>query len=181
MFNVLMAFLTPIWNYNPFKDFTQEKVKNNLTLFIFLFILYILFQIVVNIYRIYCNVIYTPMARSLIDYFLNPFINIYFFFAERQDFENVPYFIVTEIFCCVMSFFGCVFNEYIVLYCCGLESETQDEIADRACFRVSERPMRHTELKAIINKEDDDNDENDNDINDSETIISLDTHILIKI
>ena len=180
-FQLLMAFLTPIWNYNPFKDFTQEKVKNNLTLFIFLFILYILFQIVVNIYRIYCNVIYTPMARSLIDYFLNPFINIYFFFAERKDFENVPYFIITEIFCCVMSFFGCVFNEYIILYCCGLESETQDEIADRACFRVSERPMRNTELKAIINKEDDDNDENDNDINDSETIISLDTHILIKI
>ena len=31
-----------------------------------------------------------------------------------------------------MSFFGCVFNEYIILYCFGLEHETQDEIADRA-------------------------------------------------
>ena len=31
-----------------------------------------------------------------------------------------------------MSFFGCVYNEYIILYCCGLELETQDEIADRA-------------------------------------------------
>ena len=31
-----------------------------------------------------------------------------------------------------MSFFGCVFNEYIILYCGGLERETQDEIAKRA-------------------------------------------------
>ena len=29
-------------------------------------------------------------------------------------------------------FFGFEFNEYIILYCCGLEHETEDEIADRA-------------------------------------------------
>ena len=172
IFQLLMAFLTPIWGYDPFKDFRQEKVQNNLALFIFLFILYILFQIVVNIYRIYCNVIYSPMARSLIDYFLNPFINIYFFFAERKDFENVAYFIVTEIFCCIMSFFGCVFNEYIILYCCDLEGETQDEIADRG-----EKPMRQTELKLFLEKEN--NDENDNEIKDSSTVISIDS-VFIK-
>ena len=172
IFQLLMAFLTPIWGYDPFKDFRQEKVQNNLALFIFLFTLYILFQIVVNIYRIYCNVIYSPMARSLIDYFLNPFINIYFFFVERKDFENVAYFIVTEIFCCTMSFFGCVFNEYIILYCCDLESETQDEIADRG-----EKPMRQTELKLFLEKEN--NDENDNEIKDSSTVISIDS-VFIK-
>ena len=172
IFQLLMAFLTPIWGYDPFKDFRQEKVQNNLALFIFLFILYILFQIVVNIYRIYCNVIYSPMARSLIDYFLNPFINIYFFFVERKDFENVAYFIVTEIFCCTMSFFGCVFNEYIILYCCDLEGETQDEIADRG-----EKPMRQTELKLFLEKEN--NDENDNEIKDSSTVISIDS-VFIK-
>ena len=172
IFQLLMAFLTPIWGYDPFKDFRQEKVQNNLALFIFLFILYILFQIVVNIYRIYCNVIYSPMARSLIDYFLNPFINIYFFFAERKDFENIAYFIITEIFCCIMSFFGCVFNEYIILYCCDLESETQDEIADRG-----EKPMRQTELKLFLEKEN--NDENDNEIKDSSTVISIDS-VFIK-
>ena len=172
IFQLLMAFLTPIWGYDPFKDFRQEKVRNNLTLFIFLFTLYILFQIVVNIYRIYCNVIYSPMARSLIDYFLNPFINIYFFFVERKDFENVAYFIVTEIFCCTMSFFGCVFNEYIILYCCDLESETQDEISDRG-----EKPMRQTELKLFLEKEN--NDENDNEIKDSSTVISIDS-VFIK-
>ena len=59
---------------NPFKPF--ENIKCNLALFIFLFILYTLFQVIVNIYRIYCNVIYSPMARSLVDYLMNPFINI---------------------------------------------------------------------------------------------------------
>ena len=29
-------------------------------------------------------------------------------------------------------FFGFEFNEYIILYCCGFEHETQDEIFDRA-------------------------------------------------
>ena len=75
IFQILFAFLTPFWD-NPFKRFKNEKVKSNLTLFICLFITYVIFQIVVNIYRIYCNVIYSPMARSLIDYFLNPFVNI---------------------------------------------------------------------------------------------------------
>ena len=98
-----------------------------------------MFQIVVNIYRIYCNVIYSPMARSLIDYFFNPFINIFFYFIEQEFFKNIYYFVVSEIICCVMSFFGCVFNEYIVLYCCNLELETQDEIADRAKIGESEK------------------------------------------
>ena len=31
-----------------------------------------------------------------------------------------------------MSFSGCVFNEYIILYFCGLEHETQDLIDERA-------------------------------------------------
>ena len=44
IFQLLMAFLTPIWGFDPFKDFRQEKVRNNLTLFIFLFTLYILFS-----------------------------------------------------------------------------------------------------------------------------------------
>ena len=126
-FQLILSIFVPIWK-NPFEGFKDEKIKNNKTLFIILFILYVLLQIVVNIYRIYCNVIYSPMARSLIDYFMNPFLNIFFFFVEKDFFDNVVYFVVSEILCCVMSFFGCVFNEYIVLYCCGLERETKDEI-----------------------------------------------------
>ena len=119
-----------LFSINPFEAF--QNIKGNLALFIFLFILYTIIQVIVNVYRIYCNVVYSPMARSLIDYLLNPFINIYFFCVGLDFFSNILYFILIEIICLVMSFFGCVFNEYIILYCCGLERETKDEIADRA-------------------------------------------------
>ena len=181
VFQILFAFLTIVWTDNPLALFKNEKVKNNLTLFIFLFIAYVIFQIVVNIYRIYCNVIYSPMARSLIDYFLNPFINIFFFFYEKEFFDNSFYFGITEFFCCIMSFFGCVFNEYIVLYCCGLECETQDEINDRAKVRESEKPKNQTQLQMIIDTVNNENDANNNSVNNSNTIITISTNLLIKI
>ena len=167
-FQLILSIFVPIWK-NPFEGFKDEKIKNNKTLFIILFILYVLLQIVVNIYRIYCNVIYSPMARSLIDYFMNPFLNIYF--------------VVSEILCCVMSFFGCVFNEYIVLYCCGLERETKDEIADRATIPESEKSFNKCELQPIFNNDNDNEefDENDNNINYSNSIISVNSYLDIKI
>ena len=131
VFQLIMASLSII-KVDPFKPFENIKKLNNKALFIFLFILYTLLQVLVNIYRIYCNVIYSPMARSLIDYLLNPLIIIYSF-CILNDFYNITaYFIIAEIICIVMSFFGCVFNEYIIIYCGGLELETKDEIADRA-------------------------------------------------
>ena len=72
------------------------------------------------------------MARSLVEYILNPFFNIYTFF-ELDDFnKKVSHFIISMIICTIISFFGCVYNEYIILYCCGLENETKDIIAERA-------------------------------------------------
>ena len=139
-----------------------------------------MFQIVVNIYRIYCNVIYSPMARSLIDYFFNPFINIFFYFVEHDFFNNTIYFVVTEVFCLVMSFFGCVFNEYIVLYCCDLELETQDEIADRAKIQVIENPVTSSELKTINESESNESSLNDNSIKTGKTVCSINTDYYIK-
>ena len=52
-----------------------------------------------------------------------------------------------------MSFFGCVFNEYIILYCCGLENETQDEIADRADKQIKKEL---NDINTFNNNEDDD-------------------------
>ena len=40
------------------------RMLNDKTRFIIVFIAFALVQVIVNIYRIYCNVIYTPMARS---------------------------------------------------------------------------------------------------------------------
>ena len=64
-----------------------------------------------------------------------------------------------------MSFFGCVFNEYIILYCCGLECETQDEIADRANSQFQKELDDFNTFNG---------NENDDDLRKSSTIISYD-------
>ena len=105
------------------------------------------------------------MARSLVDYLMNPFIYIISFFASNDFSHNFVYFIIIEITSIVMSFFGCVFNEYIILYCCGLERETQDEIADRA---KNQFQKELNDISTINSNEIDD------DIRKSSTIISYD-------
>ena len=80
VFEFIMASISFII-MDPFSPFAN--ITGSLGLFIFLFILYTLLQVIVNIYRIYCNVIYSPMARSLIDYLLNPFINIFILFLLK--------------------------------------------------------------------------------------------------
>ena len=163
VFEFIMASISFII-MDPFSPFAN--ITGSLGLFIFLFILYTLLQVIVNIYRIYCNVIYSPMARSLVDYLLNPIINIYSFFATEAFYHNVAYFIIIEIISIVISFFGCVFNEYIILYCFGLERETQDKIAERA---KNQFQKELNDMSTIIY-----NNENDDDIRKSSTIISYD-------
>jgi hypothetical protein len=118
--------------FNGFKEVFATFSTGNLVLFVVLVVLNVIFQVIVAIYKIYCNVEYSPMARSLVHYAMSPFLFIYFFFEERGYYYTALYFIAIELICIAISFSGCVFNEYIILYCCGLEHETQDLIADRA-------------------------------------------------
>ena len=39
---------------------------------------------------------------------------------------------MSEFICIVTVFFGCVFNEYIILFCCGMAHDTTEEIIERA-------------------------------------------------
>ena len=49
-----------------------------------------------------------------------------------KDFnQNILYLIISIILCIVISFFGCVYNEYIILFYCGLEHEAKDIISER--------------------------------------------------
>ena len=114
------------------------------------------------------------MSISLIDYLLNPFIIIYSFFIINDLYRIIEYFIIMEIICIVMSFFGCVFNEYIILHCCGLERETKDEIADRADNQF-QGEFDHIDDTSSYNE----NDENNvNNSIDSNTIKSFDNNVL---
>ena len=53
-------------------------------LFIFLLILYFILSAGVNIYKIICNVIYDPIAKSLPAYFLNPAFIIYIILLKKM-------------------------------------------------------------------------------------------------
>ena len=69
-------------NKEPFKGIVDEYYQNDggkFALLIILLIVYFFLSAVINVYKVYCNVIYTPMARSMTEYFLNPIINTIYF------------------------------------------------------------------------------------------------------
>ena len=125
---------------------------------IFLLILYLLLSAALNVYKIYCNVIYTPMAKSLMEYILAPLLCIYYLLFENDFYNNYYYFAESEILCLIIDFFCCVYNEYIILYYCGLEHETKDEISLRA--NIKENINRYSSIDDETNDNDSDNNDN---------------------
>ena len=140
MFEGIFEFIMAIGysiriDFDPFKEIKKEYNENStgyFILLIFLLIVYLFCSAALNAYKVYCNVIYSPMARSLTDYFLNPFFNIYYFICENDFHKNYFYFSISEVISILMDFFCCVFNEYIILNCLGLEYDTKDAISQRA-------------------------------------------------
>ena len=141
----------------PFKEI---KIKYNeispgyFVLLIFLFILYLILSAILNSYKIYCNVIYSPMAKSLMDYLMSPFFCIYYFIKNNDFNKNYFYFFISEFIVIIIVFFGCVYNEYIILYCFDMEHETIDEVMERAS-KLENIPDKNN-LCADYDDEDDD-------------------------
>ena len=114
------------------KRISKKESTSTIVSIIFLLLFFFVFIAVIYAYGIYCVVIYSPMARSLMDYLLNPFLYIYIFIDCGDFFDSLSYFIIIEIVTLIINFFGCLYNEFIILFCCGLEYETVDEIKKRA-------------------------------------------------
>ena len=145
---------------NPFKDIknyhNNEKNKKYFPLLIFLLVLYFAFSAGLNVYRILCNVLYSPMAKSLPAYFLNPIFITYYFIFEN-DFtvgkkRNYIYFIINVIISIFIDLFAFIYNEFFILYCFDLEKETHFGISERA---IKTNEMIEMDLQIIWN-----NDEN---------------------
>ena len=115
----------------------MKKKKSHLVcffFFIFLLFLYSIFSGGKNVFRIVTNKIYSPMAKSLMDYILNP-IYLFIYHFDDNDFIkngklNISYFIINLILSLIISFFGCVFNEFIILLFCGLQLDTHNQISE---------------------------------------------------
>ena len=124
---------------NPFRDIIRIYEKSTRGDFIFLIILLIAYFVLSagsNTYRVLTNGLFSPMVKTLSVYILNPIIYIYYFiigidFISGGE-RNWFYFIANIIIALVISFFGCVFNEFLVLSFYGLDIETHFRISKRA-------------------------------------------------
>jgi len=114
----------------------EQKGWIKFTILIFLLFLYILLCGGRNAFRVITNKIYSPMAKTLTDYILNPFYHIYDFFRGNDFLINGNmkyfYFILNLILSFIITICGCIYNEFIVLFCYKLEFDTHDQISRRA-------------------------------------------------
>ena len=117
------------------KVYQVLDLGKKILLIIFL-ILYFVLSAACNIYKITCNMVYNPMAKSLPAYFFNPFFMIYYFIFEN-DFtiegkRNYFYFIVNFILSIIIDIFAAIYNEFFILNIFGLQKDTHYGISERA-------------------------------------------------
>ena len=118
-----------------FLDETYEDIKNILEnkhweLIIFLFIYFFLSSFK-NIYKVLTIKFYSPMTRALAESIIDPFVFIYDSFKGKNKDVSMFYRIIILIFLLIASFLSLIYNDFIILYCCGLEYNTHLEIQKR--------------------------------------------------
>ena len=122
--------------FNKLVIYYNNKSTGKFVGLIFLLFLYIILCEGRNAFRVVTNKIYSPMVKSLTDYLLNPIYDI-IEFSRGKDYlsfgkRNIGYFIINLILSLIITICGCVYNEFIVLFCCKLEYNTHHEISQRA-------------------------------------------------
>ena len=138
IFGVIMICFFSIYQ-NPFREiiFICNNIEpSKFILLIFLLVLYLVFSAVLNIYKILCNILYSPMTKSLTSYFLNSGFIIYYF-LKGSDFitegkGNFFYFFINLVISVLVDFLGLIYNEVIILKFCGLTNDTHEGISYRA-------------------------------------------------
>jgi drug/metabolite transporter (DMT)-like permease len=128
---------------NPFQEKNDYDGKE--ILFYVCLFLYCLLSGGRNAYRVATNKIYSPMAKTLTDYILNPILLIHYYVVSDDFNNNSFYFILNLIISILISFCGCVYNEFLILFCCKLEYDTHYEVKKRAAskenvFEIGEDP-----------------------------------------
>ena len=120
--------------YKDIKDFYEEKEVWKLILLIILSLMYLCLSLFKNIYRVLTIKSYSPMTRALAESIIDPFVFIYLFKFKpnKEDENNNYYYIIIIIALLIITFLSFVYNDFIVLYCCGLEYDTHLEIQKRA-------------------------------------------------
>ena len=74
------------------------------------------------------------MSRALFESTLDPFLFLYntLTFNRKDDYKGFWIYFSLVIFCLsLIAFFSLVYNDFIILYCCGLQHNTYSEITHR--------------------------------------------------
>ena len=117
---------------NILKNISESGIP--LLSFIILIIFYTIISGFRNAYRVTTNKYYSPMSRALFESSLDPFVFVYNFLIIKNN--NISkeawiYFGFVIFSLSVIAFFSLVYNDFIILYCCGLEYNTYSEINKR--------------------------------------------------
>ena len=108
--------------------------SSELIVFIVLITAYIFTSGFRNAYRVTTNKYYSPISRALIESTLDPIYYLYntITFNQKDAYELFWLHFSFAFFCLlVISFFTLIYNDFIILYCCGLEYNTYSEITNR--------------------------------------------------
>ena len=122
-----------------FSLYNREDKEENwpFLLLIFFLLLYFILSGFKNIYRVITIKIYSPMTRALAETVVDPLIILYDLF-EGNDAKNIKwtYYLIINFFCLIIIVFcSLVYNDFIILYCFGLEENTYSEIRKRSIIR----------------------------------------------
>ena len=168
LFGSIFSLIGFIFN-NPFTKITKifkNDPSLSIALFIFLLFLYVVLSGFINIYRLYTTKVYSPMAESLSRFCLNSLFMLYDYLMGN-DFiikgkKNFWYFFINFILSIVITFTSCIYNEFIILFCCGLEYDTYEQVSNRSKYDESEN-VNKTELSNLLKEEESDKEDNKKD------------------
>ena len=132
IFFIILNMWKNVIKIESLTKFFAESNSGKICGLIFLLLGNLLLSSIVQVYQIYCNVIHSPMIKSLAGYILAPLLNIFFFYDKKLFYDSIEFFVISEILSIIIDFFGCVYNEFIILFCCGLEYDTKLDISSRA-------------------------------------------------
>ena len=137
VFLFIFFFLTNKNYQNQGRNILNDMSQFNwhLPSFILLIIVYTVISGFRNAYRVTTNKYYSPMSRALFESTLDPLLFIYNFFIlkinEEEDSWIWIYFSVVLFCLLVIAFFSLIYNDFIVLNCCGLAYNTYTGINSR--------------------------------------------------
>ena len=131
IFNIIFRLSKNMINIQQIGEFFRSNSSGKICGLVFSLLGILLLSGLLSLYKIYCITFYSPMIKNLTDYILVPFINILSFIFKIDFYNSVAYFVICEIISIIVDFFGFLYNEFIILYCFGLEHDTKFDISSR--------------------------------------------------